>query len=36
MEQIAITMQYDIKLREHMVNAAAGIEKLDMGRVKKF
>jgi hypothetical protein len=36
MEQIAITMQYDIKLREHMVNAAAGIEKLDVSRITKI
>jgi hypothetical protein len=36
MEQIAITLQYDTKLREHLVNAAAGIEKLDYGRVTKI
>jgi hypothetical protein len=36
MEQITITMQYDIKLREHLVNSAAGLEKLDMGRITKF
>jgi aromatic ring hydroxylase len=36
MEQIAITMQYDVKLREHIVNAAAGIEKLDISRIAKI
>jgi hypothetical protein len=36
MEQIAITMQYDIKLRENIVNATAGIEKLNMGRIAKI
>jgi aromatic ring hydroxylase len=36
MEQIAITMQFDVILREHIVNAAAGIEKLDISRIAKI
>ncbi len=31
MEQIAITSQYDIKLREKLVNSIAGIEELKLG-----
>jgi len=36
MEQIAITSQYDIKLREHLVNYLAGIEPLKAGTLTKL
>lgn len=36
MEQIAITSQYDIKLREHLVNYLAGIEPLKPGTLTKI
>ncbi len=36
MEQIAITSQYDIKSREHLVNYLAGVEKLKPGTLTKF
>ncbi|HRS98207.1 MAG TPA: 4-hydroxyphenylacetate 3-hydroxylase C-terminal domain-containing protein, partial [Smithella sp.] len=36
MEQIAITSQYDIKLREHLANYLAGIEPLKAGTLTKL
>ena len=36
MEQIAITSQYDIKLREHLANHLAGIEPLKPGTLTKL
>jgi hypothetical protein len=36
MEQIAITSQYDIKHREHLVNYLAGIEELKRARLRKW
>jgi aromatic ring hydroxylase len=36
MEQIAITAQYDIKLRENLVNSLAGVEELKPGSLTKF
>jgi len=36
MEQIAITSQYDIKLRDHLANYLAGIEPLKPGTLTKF
>jgi aromatic ring hydroxylase len=36
MEEIAITSQYDIKTREHLVNYLAGVEKLKPGTLTKL
>ncbi|MCE5273586.1 MAG: 4-hydroxyphenylacetate 3-hydroxylase N-terminal domain-containing protein [Syntrophaceae bacterium] len=36
MEQIAITSQYDIKTREHLVNYLAGVEELKPGTLTKI
>ena len=36
MEEIAITSQYDIKSREHLVNYLAGIEELKPGTLTKL